>query len=206
MKICFFGSSLVSSYWNGAATYYRGILKALAARGYEIVFFEPDAFERQSHRDIPDPPWARVIVYPATPDGWQRSLETAARSADFLVKASGLGIFDDELESAIVEIPTHALKVYWDVDAPATLDSIASVPSHHLRIAIPHYDFVFTYGGGDPVVNAYRGLARETASQSTMLSIRIIISLCRWMGITPATSDFSAIVCPIGKLALMSFS
>ena len=158
MKICFFGSSLVSSYWNGAATYYRGILKALAARGYEIVFFEPDAFERQSHRDIPDPPWARVIVYPATPDGWQRSLETAARSADVLVKASGLGIFDAELESAIVEIPTHALKVYWDVDAPATLDSIASVPSHHLRIAIPHYDFVFTYGGGDPVVNAYRAI------------------------------------------------
>src|SRR5690606_23839409 len=26
MKIAFFGSSLVSSYWNGAATYYRGIL------------------------------------------------------------------------------------------------------------------------------------------------------------------------------------
>jgi len=53
MKICFFGSSLVSSYWNGAATYYRGILKALAALGHEIIFFEPDAFERQSHRDIP---------------------------------------------------------------------------------------------------------------------------------------------------------
>lgn len=38
MKICFFGSSLVSSYWNGAATYYRGILKALAALGHDISF------------------------------------------------------------------------------------------------------------------------------------------------------------------------
>ena len=33
MRIVFFGSSLLSASWNGAATYYRGILKALAARG-----------------------------------------------------------------------------------------------------------------------------------------------------------------------------
>jgi spore maturation protein CgeB len=39
MKIAFFGSSLVSSYWNGAATYYRGLLKALSALGQEITFY-----------------------------------------------------------------------------------------------------------------------------------------------------------------------
>ena len=156
MKICFFGSSLVSSYWNGAATYYRGILKALAALGHEIVFFEPDAFERQSHRDIPDPEWARVVVYPATPDGWQRSLEIASRSADLLVKASGVGVFDQELETAIIDTPSWARRIYWDVDAPATLDEIEGNPAHHLRKAIPRYDMVFTYGGGDPVVSAYR--------------------------------------------------
>ena len=38
LDIAFFGSSLVSSYWNGAATYYRGLLKNLAARGYDITF------------------------------------------------------------------------------------------------------------------------------------------------------------------------
>ena len=157
MKICFFGSSLVSSYWNGAATYYRGILKALATLGHQIVFYEPDAFERQSHRDIPDPNWAKVIVYPATTDGWQRSLESAARSADLLVKASGVGVFDQELESAMVDTPSRARRVYWDVDAPATLDEIAANPWHHLRRAVPRYDMVFTYGGGDPVVNGYCG-------------------------------------------------
>ena len=36
MKIAFYGSSLLSSYWNGAATYYRGILRALAGHGYEF--------------------------------------------------------------------------------------------------------------------------------------------------------------------------
>ena len=62
LNIAFFGSSLVSAYWNGAATYYRGILRELAARGHRITFYEPDAFERQQHRDIPDPEWARVGV------------------------------------------------------------------------------------------------------------------------------------------------
>ena len=155
MKICFFGSSLVSSYWNGAATYYRGMLKALAALGHEITFFEPDAFERQSHRDMSDPDWARVVVYPATPDGWQRSVEIAASDADLLVKASGVGVFDRELDEAILDTPSSARRIYWDVDAPATLDEIASQPAHHLRRAIPRYDMVFTYGGGNPVINAY---------------------------------------------------
>ena len=54
--VSFFGSSLVSAYWNGAATYYRGIVRALAERGHRITFFEPDAYDRQKHRDIADPP------------------------------------------------------------------------------------------------------------------------------------------------------
>ena len=162
MKICFFGSSLVSSYWNGAATYYRGMLKEIAALGHEVTFYEPDAFERQAHRDIEDPDWARVVVYPATADGWRRSVDAAARSADMLVKASGVGVFDQELEIAIAESPSRAMRVYWDVDAPATLEAMDIDPEHHLRRAIPGYDMVLTYGGGDGVVFDYRAMgARE---------------------------------------------
>jgi spore maturation protein CgeB len=156
MKIAFFGSSLVSSYWNGAATYYRGMLKEIAALGHEITFFEPDAFERQAHRDIDDPSYARVRIYAATQDGWQRSVSEASRSADLLIKASGVGVFDRELERAIAQAPPSAIRIYWDVDAPATLDAIANDPQHHLRDAIPRYDMVLTYGGGEPVIAAYR--------------------------------------------------
>jgi spore maturation protein CgeB len=157
MKIAFFGSSLVSSYWNGAATYYRGLLKALAALGHDIVFYEPDAFERQQHRDIEDPDWARVVVYPATPDGWRRALDEAVEDADFIAKASGVGVFDKELEIAVPEArKARTTVVFWDVDAPATLDGIEADPAHHLRRMIPRYDLVLTYGGGDPVVQAYR--------------------------------------------------
>jgi spore maturation protein CgeB len=158
VKICFFGSSLVSSYWNGAATYYRGMLKEIAALGHDITFYEPDAFERQSHRDIDNPSWARVVVYPATEEGWQKALVQATQSADLLVKASGVGVFDAELEDAIATVPSNAIRIYWDVDAPATLDAIAADPSHHLHRAIPRYDTVLTYGGGAPVVKAYRAV------------------------------------------------
>ena len=50
----------------------------------------------------------------------------------------------------------EAIRIYWDVDAPATLDAMANDPQHHLHQAIPRYDMVLTYGGGDPVVSAYR--------------------------------------------------
>ena len=43
LEIAFFGSSLVSAYWNGAATYYRGVIRALHARGHRVTFYEPDA-------------------------------------------------------------------------------------------------------------------------------------------------------------------
>ena len=100
MKIAFYGSSLLSAYWNGAATYYRGILRALAAHGHDITFYEPDAFDRQSHRDIEPPPWCRVVVYPATEAGVRGVLAEAA-AADVVVKASGVGVYDDALLDGI---------------------------------------------------------------------------------------------------------
>ncbi|MFW6062316.1 MAG: hypothetical protein ACOC93_05860, partial [Planctomycetota bacterium] len=100
MNIAFFASSLVSAYWNGAATYYRGIIRALHGLGHHVTFYEPDAYDRQAHRDIPDPDWAEVVVYSADgEDGVRRALD-AARGSDLVVKASGVGVFDALLEQA----------------------------------------------------------------------------------------------------------
>ncbi|PVX29329.1 CgeB family protein [Sphingomonas pokkalii] len=162
MKIAFYGSSLLSSYWNGAATYYRGILKALAARGHDIRFYEPDAFDRQQHRDIDPPAWAKVVVYPATDEGL-RSVLAEAHHADVVVKASGVGIFDRELIEALRTAPrADALRIFWDVDAAATLDEMRSDPAHPVRAMLPEIDLVLTYGGGPPVIDAYAAMgARE---------------------------------------------
>ncbi|HZS56911.1 MAG TPA: glycosyltransferase [Bryobacteraceae bacterium] len=162
MNIAFFGSSLVSAYWNGAATYYRGVIRALNARGHQITFYEPDAWGRQEHRDIPDPSWARVVVFPATEAAALACVEEAKR-ADLIVKASGVGIFDELLERAVLEQKTSAnMVIFWDVDAPATLDRITNHPGDSFNKLIPRYDVVFTYGGGSPVVKAYKACgARE---------------------------------------------
>jgi spore maturation protein CgeB len=158
MKIAFYGSSLLSSYWNGAATYYRGLLRALAAHGHDITFYEPDAFDRQRNRDIDPPPWCRVVVYVPDAAGVRGVLAEAAE-ADAVVKASGVGVNDDALLAGILATARpDALRIFWDVDAPATLAEIAASPDHTLRGALPRLDLVLTYGGGAPVVAAYRAL------------------------------------------------
>jgi spore maturation protein CgeB len=155
MKVAFFGSSLVSPSLNGEAACYRGLLKALAGLGHDITFYEPDAFGRQLRRDICNPPWARLAVWPATSDGWQRALDEAA-SSDLIVKASGIGVFDAELEEAVpVMRRARGATAFWDMDAPATLDAVAADPAHRLRAVIPHYDLVLAFGGGAPAVNGY---------------------------------------------------
>ena len=158
LDIAFFGSSLLSSYWNGAATYYRGILHALAQRGHRITFYEPDAFDRQQHRDMEPPPWADVVVYPGSgEDGVSAALERA-RGADVVVKASGVGVFDEWLEREVLALQGPGTAVlFWDVDAPATLERIAGDTEDPFRALVPRYDLVLTYGGGPQVVQAYRG-------------------------------------------------
>jgi spore maturation protein CgeB len=159
LDIAFFGSSLVSAYWNGAATYYRGIVRALAERGHRVTFYEPDAYGRQQHRDIPDPSWARVVVYAGEgEDGVQDAL-AQARNADLVIKASGVGVFDELLEREVLALQrAETLVAFWDVDAPATLDRVQTNRDDPFRALIPRYDLVLTYGGGDPVVRAYEAL------------------------------------------------
>jgi spore maturation protein CgeB len=159
LRIAFFGSSLVSAYWNGAATYYRGLLRALHQRGHSITFYEPDAFDRQQHRDISAPEYAHSVVYAAHDETGVRAVLSQARDADIVVKASGVGVFDTLLEHEVLTLqsPTRRV-VFWDVDAPATLDRVQQHPDDPFRQCIPEYDVILTYGGGDPVVKAYEAL------------------------------------------------
>ena len=158
MDIAFYGSSLLSSYWNGAATYYRGLLGALAGLGHSITFYEPDAFDRQRHRDIDPPAWARSVVYPATADAVRDVLAQAAR-ADAVMKASGVGVFDAELLTGILRhARPGAVTCFMDVDAPATLAAVQADPGDPMHAALRGLDLVLTYGGGPPVVDAYTRL------------------------------------------------
>lgn len=159
LDIAFFGSSLVSAYWNGAATYYRGMVRALAERGHRITFYEPDACDRQAHRDIDDPPWARIVVYGAQREADVAAALDAARGADVVIKASGVGANDELLEREVLALRRPAnVVLFWDVDAPATLERVSTRADDPFRALIPRYDLILTYGGGPPVVEAYAAL------------------------------------------------
>jgi spore maturation protein CgeB len=157
MKIFVFGSSLTSSYWNGAATYYRGIYKYLHRMGYDITFAEPDIYKRQQNRDDVAIDYAEIRVY-QTPQDIDGLIGKAA-SADLIVKHSGVGADDDLLEARVLQCKSATTRVaFWDVDAPATLARVEEDPADPFRALIPQYDFVFTYGGGAPIVEHYRRL------------------------------------------------
>src|SRR5215207_3296075 len=166
MKLVLFGSSLVSAYWNGAATYYRGICKAMHARGHQVVFVEPDLYERQRHRDLLDnPEYAEVRVC----DGWdelRREVDRAA-GADLVAKCSGVGGWDLELAEAVLDAQRPgSLVTFWDVDAPQTLAAAFAEPPDApgtFRRLIPCYDMILLYGGGPPVQSAYAELGASVA-------------------------------------------
>jgi spore maturation protein CgeB len=159
LDIAFFGSSLVSSWWNGACTYYRGIVRGLHGHGHRVRFYEPIAYDRQQHRDIEDPDWAQVIVYPAPDPDAVRAVVARAADADVVIKTSGVGVFDDVLEQAVAAVGgPDTVRVFWDVDAPATLAAMEADPNNALRGVLDAYDLVLTYGGGEPVRERYLAL------------------------------------------------
>lgn len=154
MRIFVFGSSLTSSYWNGAATYYRGIYKNLHALGHEITFAEPDIYERQKNRDPVEIDYAEVVVY-TTPRDLDCMLARACDS-DLVIKHSGVGADDEFLEREVLRCRCCGTRAaFWDVDAPATLARVEENPEDPFLGLIPQYDYIFTYGGGPPVVAHY---------------------------------------------------
>jgi spore maturation protein CgeB len=157
MRIFVFGSSITSSYWNGAATYYRGMYKQLRALGHQVTFAEPDAYGRQQKRDAGDFSYVNSIVY-RNAEEVPALLERAA-GCDLLIKHSGVGVFDGLLEEKALACRSENTRVaFWDVDAPATLARVETNSADPFRALLPEYDFIFTYGGGTPVVEHYTRL------------------------------------------------
>src|SRR4051812_26115002 len=112
MKIFVFGSSLTSTYWNGAATYYRGIYKNLHRLGYQIIFAEPDIYGRQQHKDLSDIRYAAIRVY-QSPNDISQLLKEAAH-ADVVIKHSGVGAEDERLEKEVLSCQSRKTKVaFW---------------------------------------------------------------------------------------------
>jgi spore maturation protein CgeB len=160
VKIFVIGSSITSCYWNGAATYYRGIYKQLARLEHEITFAEPDVYGRQQHRDSADTSYVLSVVYQSPNE--TLDVLRSARGCDLVIKHSGVGAEDQLLEAEVLKLRGENTRVvFWDVDAPATLARVDANPADPFRKLIRQYDHIFTYGGGEPVVQHYVALGAK---------------------------------------------
>jgi len=161
MNIFVFGSSLTSTYWNGAATYYRGIYKNLHRLGHRVIFAEPAIYDRQAHQDITGPNFADVRIYPSAAD--IPDLMKEAVRAEVVIKHSGVGAEDALLEREVLGCRSRRTRVvFWDVDAPATLASLAADSKNPFRRLIGQFDAIFTYGGGPAVIAEYQRLGANS--------------------------------------------
>ncbi|MDB6103351.1 MAG: hypothetical protein JWO52_3350 [Gammaproteobacteria bacterium] len=148
MKLVIFGLTLSSSWGNGHATLWRGLIHGLAVRGHEVVFFEHDVPYYAAHRDVTALSDGQLILY----DDWDSVLPQArlhACDADAVIVTS---YCPDAVAASrlIFDERTHALRVFYDLDTPVTLarleagDTVDYLPSNGLR----DFDLVLSYTGG----------------------------------------------------------
>lgn len=149
MRLVVFGLTVSSSWGNGHATLWRGLWRALAARGHELVFFERDVPWYSEHRDVTRLPGGELVLYA----GWDDVRLRAAReirAADIVMVTSYCpdGVPATQL---LMDSDTSAVKVFYDMDTPVTLESLREgrdVPAIGPR-GLRDFDLVLSYTGGD---------------------------------------------------------
>jgi spore maturation protein CgeB len=147
MKIVVFGLTVSSSWGNGHATLWRGLIRALHARGHRVTFFEHDAPYYAMNRDLSELPGGELVLYAAWDDVRARAARAVAE-ADVAMVTSYCphGI---EATDLVADAP-RALKVFYDLDTPVTLsrlgrgEAIAYIGPRGLR----DFDLVLSYTGG----------------------------------------------------------
>src|SRR4051812_34221853 len=87
LKIIIFGLSITSSWGNGHATTYRGLVRELATRGHDVLFLERDVPWYASNRDLPNPPYGRTELYTSLLEVQEKYLADV-RSADLVIVGS----------------------------------------------------------------------------------------------------------------------
>lgn len=122
MKLVVFGLSISSSWSNGHATLWRGLVRALARRGHRVVFFERDAPSYAGHRDLDgDQPGLDLIVY----RDWNEALPLCrAHLADADVGLVTSRCADGAAATREL-LPSRARRrVFYDLDSPITLEKV----------------------------------------------------------------------------------
>jgi spore maturation protein CgeB len=146
MRIVILGLSITSSWGNGHATTYRALVRALVARGHDVLFLERDVPWYAAHRDLPMPPWGRTTLYSTLAELRSRFAGELA-AADLAIVGSYVpeGVQVGEWVLAQAE----GLTAFYDLDTPVTLAGLERGTLDYLSPAqIRRYDLYLSFMGG----------------------------------------------------------
>ena len=146
MKIVIFGLSITSSWGNGHATTYRGLVQELVARGHDVLFLERDMPWYAENRDLPNPPYCRTQLYSSLHELKDRFFEEV-RNADFVMVGSYVpeGVAVGEWVTATAP----GVRAFYDIDTPVTLAKLERGDIEYLCPSlIPKYQLYLSFTGG----------------------------------------------------------
>ena len=147
MKIVIFGLSVSSSWGNGHAVLWRGLITALLAAGHQVTFYERDVPYYAGHRDLHSlPPGGALMLYNKFADP-----RAALAHADVAIVTS---YCPDAAQAADAVLHSRALRVFYDLDTPVTLARLAAGEAvDYVAGGLAGYDLVLSYTGG-PALDA----------------------------------------------------
>ena len=146
MRIVILGLSITSSWGNGHATTFRGLVRELTALGHEVLFLERDAPWYAENRDLPQPPWGQTALYGSLPE-LQERFTGDVRDADAVVVGSYVpeGIAVGQWAQSAAQ----GVRAFYDIDTPVTLAKMERGECDYLTPAlIPGYDLYLSFAGG----------------------------------------------------------
>ena len=153
LKIVILGLSITSSWGNGHATTYRGLVRELCARGHHVLFLERDAEWYASNRDLPKPPFCETRLYTSAAQIKRRFAERI-RNADMVIVGSYVPE-GAQIGEWVTKIATGVV-AFYDIDTPVTLAGLAKGDLDYLsRKLIPRYHLYLSFTGG-PTLDVLR--------------------------------------------------
>jgi len=146
MKIVILGLSITSSWGNGHATTFRGLVRELVKLGHDVLFLERNALWYAENRDLPHPPWGQTALYGSLPE-LQAGFSADVRDADAVVVGSyvpeGIAV------GQWVQSLAHGVRAFYDIDTPVTLAKMTRGECDYLTPElIPGYDVYLSFAGG----------------------------------------------------------
>ncbi len=146
LRFVIFGLSITSSWGNGHATTYRGLVRELAARGHDVLFLERDVPWYSSNRDLPKPPYGKTFLYESLEEAKDR-FSRHVRQADVVIVGSYVpeGVAIGEW----VVSHTSGIAAFYDIDTPVTMAKLERGDEEYLSAAlVSQYDLYLSFTGG----------------------------------------------------------